>query len=446
MLSSRCLTSEDCLAHLERRANAVPAEDVLKHLETCDQCQAMMSEAARAMGDEGPAASCVLAAGEQLAGRFNVVRFVARGGMGEVYEAFDTVLQERVALKTLSVTTLDDAKSVEMLLAEVRLARRVTHRNVCRILELGLYHKRGESIPFLTMEFLEGETLGARLRRTGQLSSKETARVSEQLVAGLGAIHRASIVHRDNVMLVPDSADVERAVVMDFGLARAMTTPLSGIRVAVGTPPYMAPEQIEGKPATPAFDIYALGVVMVEMLTGRLPRSDRSGLPRPWKSVVGRCLEHLPEQRFTSVDQVAAALLVLKKPHGRRVGMLGALVAGVVAVLALGFVARRDRARTVPPDSNSDVKATAEAPRAAPAPPNVPPVNDTRSNAAAPPVPPAQASRHRRPPKKQPAAPVEQSPPAASAPAQAPSAPADEDLLAPPPPRKRHPDDVISPF
>ena len=283
-----------------------------------------MSEAARAMGDEGPAATCVLAAGEQLAGRFNVVRFLARGGMGEVYEAFDAVLQERVALKTLSLTTLDDAKSVEMLLAEVRLARRVTHRNVCRILELGLHHKRGESIPFLTMEFLEGETLGARLRRTGQLSSNQTAYICEQLVAGLGAIHRASIVHRDfksdNVMLVPDAPDVERAVVMDFGLARAMTTPLSGIRVAVGTPPYMAPEQIEGKPATPAFDIYALGVVMVELLTGRLPRSDRigpaEGLERHRRSMSGASARAAVLQRRPGRRRVAAAEEAARTPAG----------------------------------------------------------------------------------------------------------------------------------
>src|SRR4051794_30481639 len=160
---------------------------VQAHLDTCAACRIAVGEAARALADSGSGPATprgrplTLAVGDVIADRYEILRFVDRGGMGEVYEARDTTLNEVVALKTLVSTALDDARAMARLRSEVRLARQVTHPNVCRILEFGNYKppqgRREESIPFLTMEFLRCETLDRRLARQGRLSCDEVALV-----------------------------------------------------------------------------------------------------------------------------------------------------------------------------------------------------------------------------------------------------------------------------
>ncbi|RMH15761.1 MAG: serine/threonine protein kinase, partial [Acidobacteria bacterium] len=289
---------------------------------------------------EQPAAGAAFAfrgldPGQVLAGRFRVVRPLGRGAMGEVYEAEDLELGERVALKTLRPEIAGDPQSLARFKREIALSQRVTHPNVCRIHDLVRQDGPGGDLVFLTMELLPGETLAERIRRDGPLSTAEARPIVRQLVAGLAAAHAEGIVHRDlksaNVMLVPAPEGI-RAVITDFGLARtgeAGAVELTRADVMLGTPAYMAPEQVRGEPATPASDVYALGVVMFEMVTGSLPfvaptalltayrrleqpppspRQRMAGLEAVWERVILRCMALEPAARFARVEEVAAAL------------------------------------------------------------------------------------------------------------------------------------------
>ena len=244
------------------------------------------------------------APGELVAGRYLIVRFIARGGMGEVYEAYDRELHVQVALKTVPPETARDDTALGRLRREIALARRVTHRNVCRLFDVGFHHRASsletdatpslptETVAFLTMELLTGETLADRLDRLGPQSPEETWALLRQMAAALDAAHRAGVVHRDfksdNVFLVPDDLEPGglRAVVTDFGLALSRAPGLHTVTLSVqgevlGTPIYMAPEQIDPDwtaPLTPAADIYALGVVLYEMVTGRPPFAEKTAL------------------------------------------------------------------------------------------------------------------------------------------------------------------------
>ncbi|MEO1085092.1 MAG: serine/threonine-protein kinase, partial [Acidobacteriota bacterium] len=231
----------------------------------------------------------IFQAGEVLADRYRIVRFLAQGGMGEVYEAEDLELRQAVALKTVSASIGDEPAAVERFKREIALARRVTHPNVCRIFDLGQHASPGAAGPvtFLSMELLRGETLSACLRRRGRLTLEEALPLVRQMTTALEAAHGAHVVHRDfkseNVYLVPKDGQAltnladARAVVTDFGIARAsdasdaFAAQVTGLGI-VGTPAYMAPEQVENAPViTAAADIYALGIVIYEMVTGKLP-------------------------------------------------------------------------------------------------------------------------------------------------------------------------------
>jgi tetratricopeptide (TPR) repeat protein/tRNA A-37 threonylcarbamoyl transferase component Bud32 len=285
----------------------------------------------------------VFSSGETVAARYRLVRFLAQGGMGEVYEVEDLELRERVALKTVRPEVGTDSLSVERFRREIQLARKVTHPNVCRIFDVSHHRQEGDSGPiiFLTMELLEGETLSERLRRGGPLPPHEALTIARQICLGLEAAHQVGIIHRDlkpgNVVLVPARGGV-RAVVTDFGLARlepghpadhpgAPTLTVAG--GLVGTPAYLAPEQLEGGEITTAVDIYALGIVLYEMATGTVPflgdsllatavkrlkenpvspRVHTPSLDRRWEAAILRCLEREPAARFASPLEVIAAL------------------------------------------------------------------------------------------------------------------------------------------
>ncbi len=282
------------------------------------------------------------------------MRFVARGGMGEVYEAQDEELQERVAVKTARFENQQTTHDIERFRREIQLARKVTHPNVCRTFDVfrhGIHSAEPArtQILIVSMEWLEGETLNKRIRDAGRLSTAEAWPLVEQMCAGLGAAHRVGVVHRDfkssNVMLVKSAAsgsgsgsgagarsETLRAVITDFGLAHAEEHEggtLTRMGDILGTPAYMAPEQIEGGAITPATDIYALGIVVYEMLTASLPfaadtplgtamKRLKQSAPSPrmhvpeldarWEMVVARCLEREPEQRFANTEEIVAAL------------------------------------------------------------------------------------------------------------------------------------------
>src|SRR3954467_4439798 len=216
--------------------------------------------------------------GDIVASRYRVIRFIARGGAGEAYEAEDAQLHARGALKTLRPEGAGNEFVLARFRREISLARKITHPNVCRVFDLGLHPSAQGQISFLTMELLDGESLRGRLQRAGRIRPPEALGIVEQMAAGLSAAHAHGMVHRDfksdNVMLVPAGEEGQlRVVVTDFGLARsAEPAGLStGSGVVRGTAAYMAPEQARGGDIGPPADVYALGVVMFEMVTGALP-------------------------------------------------------------------------------------------------------------------------------------------------------------------------------
>ena len=284
-----------------------------------------------------------LSESQVLAGRFRIVRYIAGGGMGEVYEAEDQELRERVAVKTIRPDILVQPNAMARFKREVYLARKVTHPNVCRIFDLFRHKPEGGSerdeIVFISMELLRGKTLAARIKDGARMSMSEALPLVGQMASALAAAHDVGIVHRDfkpgNVVLVAGSGTSgERAVVTDFGLALQSLASDEGVSVStgqgiLGTPAYMAPEQLEGRPATNASDIYALGLVIYEMVTGgrafpgdnplssafkrlseppRPPRDFAPDLSTACEAVILRCLARNPAERFASARDVTTAL------------------------------------------------------------------------------------------------------------------------------------------
>jgi tetratricopeptide (TPR) repeat protein len=275
---------------------------------------------------------------EVLAGRFRIVRFIGRGGMGDVYEAEDLELGERVALKTVRSEVVHLGDSAERFRREIQLARRVTHPNVCRIFDLCRHRPEGgdasSELTFFSMELLQGETLEHHLRASGKMLPADALPIVRQVAEGLSAAHRVGVVHRDlkpaNIILVRNGADL-RAVITDFGLAR-LHEDAENLTVRgdiLGTPSYMAPEQVSGGEVTAATDIYAFGCVLYEMVAGVPPfvgtnafsvalkrlKEDPApphllapGLEPAWDAAILRCLEREPADRFAQARDVAAAL------------------------------------------------------------------------------------------------------------------------------------------
>ena len=296
-----------------------------------------------------------LATGQIVAGRFEILRFINSGGMGEVYEAWDSDLRERIALKTIRPEIASSPSAIERFKREVKQTRVISQQNVCRVYEVFSHTQdSGDRLWFLTMELLEGLTLLERLRHQGVVPEEEALDLVEQMVAGLAAAHDHGIVHRDfksgNVMLVGAGVNKTRVVITDFGLALNLLTEHYGNLEASGggTPQYMAPEQEREDQVGLAADQYALGVVICEMLTGRRPsRPDHTGRvhlppgrfsPR-WEQVIHRCLQFRPEDRFRDVRDVISTLKPRKR--AQRSWIIGswvtlALILGGVAFAMLG--------------------------------------------------------------------------------------------------------------
>ncbi|MET0410257.1 MAG: protein kinase, partial [Polyangiaceae bacterium] len=400
--SSGCLHDDEVVLFVEGALPRDRLELLEAHLDSCATCQHLINAVARALDSVRESTtlggySSLFAPGSVVANRYRIERFLARGGMGEVYEAFDQELSERVALKTVVSTACDSPRAERKLKGEVQLARRISHPNVCRIYDLGVHEPSGgrARVHFLTMEFIEGESLGRRLK-SGPLPSSEASAIARQLLGALAAAHEAGVLHRDfksdNVML-RRTGSASEAVITDFGLARALDpcrpAGVSDSTYMVGSPAYMAPEQVMGHELGAETDVFAFGVVFFEMLTGKLPFEGESaivaamsrlsraaeapssvleGLTRRYDELVLKCLQRERKRRFADARSALAALealppsgRLLNERRGRREGaVLSALVA-LAGGAALYVAERGPTAAPAQPASASAHAAAAPA-------------------------------------------------------------------------------------
>src|SRR5688572_19397623 len=258
--------------------------------------------------------------------RYEILQELGRGGMGIVYKAMDRETSECLALKVLRKEVLDDKLMMQRFKNELRIARKITHKNVCRIYEF-THIREG---PCISMEYVEGETVRSLLNRIGVFSVRSAVDIARQICGGLREAHAQGVVHRD---LKPENLMVNRdglVKIMDFGVARifsghSMTT----LNAIVGTPSYMAPEQVESRDVDQRADIYAFGLILYEMITGREvfkadtpmavaykqvheaaepPRKVDPGISEKVEKLILRCLEKEPERRFQTIDELENAM------------------------------------------------------------------------------------------------------------------------------------------
>jgi tetratricopeptide (TPR) repeat protein/predicted Ser/Thr protein kinase len=267
-----------------------------------------------------------LTTGATFAGRYQVIEELGRGGMGRVYKVHDTELNEKVALKLLRPEVAADAETVERFRRELKSARAVVHKNVCRMFDIG----RAAGTPYITMEYVHGEDLKRLIRKIGVMPAGRAVSIARQVADGLAEAHAQGIVHRDlkpqNIMV--DEAGAAR--IMDFGIARSLEKKsITGAGIMIGTPEYMSPEQVEGKPVDARSDIYSLGIILYEMTTGRVPfegdtpftvgvkhksepprdpREFNPALPPDLAALILRSLEKDPDKRFPTAGALIEEL------------------------------------------------------------------------------------------------------------------------------------------
>ncbi len=299
--------------------------------------------------------------GTLLGGRYRIIGLLGRGGMGEVYRATDLTLGQSVALKFLPEVASRNQRLLERFHGEVRVARLVSHPNVCRVYDIG----EVEGMPFISMEYVDGEDLSSLLLRIGRLPGDKAVETARKLCAGLAAAHDRGVIHRD---LKPQNIMMNRrgeVVIMDFGLA-AIADQLSGAEIRNGTPAYMSPEQLKGDGVTARSDLYALGLVLYELFTGKRPfdaknvqqlidmqesahltsmTSVAADIDPAAEKIIRRCLDPDPAKRPATALAVMAAL-----PGGDP--LAAALAAGETPspemVLAAGTVEGMARKYSVP--------------------------------------------------------------------------------------------------
>src|SRR3954463_10012390 len=277
--------------------------------------------------------------GKILEGRYRMIRKVGEGGMSFVYLAHDVATQERYAIKVLSPQLSEDANAMARLRREAALGMRLAHPNVCHIMRLG---ETEDGLVYVVMPYVEGELLADRTNRLGQITLEDTVRFVRDMADGLHLAHQLKIVHRDlkpeNVMICQRADGTGYAVVMDFGLAKERRAEgelqkLTATGIILGTPEFMSPEQLRGKPLDGRTDIYSLGLMTYEMLTGKLPFQGRTqqemmiarlrsdpmpirkmrpdlDIPEAVEKVLGKAMSRNPDDRYQTVVEFADALAV----------------------------------------------------------------------------------------------------------------------------------------
>jgi serine/threonine protein kinase/Flp pilus assembly protein TadD len=272
-----------------------------------------------------------LTTGSTFAGRYQIIEELGKGGMGKVYKAQDTEINEKIALKLIKPEVASDKNTIERFRNELKFTRKIRHENVCQMYDLN----REEGTYYITMEFVPGEDLKSMIRMSRQLSLGATIGIAKQVCGGLAAAHKLGVVHRD---LKPQNIMIDKegnARIMDFGIARSITGKgITGAGVMIGTPEYMSPEQVEGKDVDQRSDIYSLGVILYEMATGQVPfegdtpftigvkqkseeprnpKQLNSQIPEDLSRLILRCMEKDKENRYQSAGEVRSELENIEK-------------------------------------------------------------------------------------------------------------------------------------
>jgi serine/threonine protein kinase len=272
-----------------------------------------------------------LTTGSTFADRYQIIEELGKGGMGRVYKVLDKEVNAKVALKLIKPEIASDKKTIERFRNELKVARDISHKNVCRMYDLG----KEEGAYYITMEYVSGEDLKSFIRRSGIISVGKAISIANQVCEGLLEAHRLGVVHRD---LKPQNIMIDKegnARIMDFGIARSLRAKgITGSGVMIGTPEYMSPEQVDGKEVDQRADIYSLGVILYEMITGQVPFEgdtpfsigvkQKSEIPRPPKEineqipedlshVILKCMEKDKEKRYQSVGELHYELTSLEK-------------------------------------------------------------------------------------------------------------------------------------
>ena len=280
-----------------------------------------------------------LTSGSTFAGRYQIIKELGKGGMGTIYKVFDKDIQEEIALKLLKHEIAADDSMIERFRNELKLARKITHKNVCRMYDLG----REDKTHFITMEYVDGEDLKSVIAETGKIHEERALSIALEVCEGLAEAHELGVVHRD---LKPQNIMIEkkgRAKILDFGIARSIETKgMTRTGTMIGTPDYMSPEQVEGKDTDQRSDIYSLGILLYEMVTGKVPFTGDSAfsvalkhkteIPPSPKSLnntlsnnlseaILKCLEKKREHRFQRADELLSELQNIEKgkPSSNRI-------------------------------------------------------------------------------------------------------------------------------
>jgi serine/threonine protein kinase/Tfp pilus assembly protein PilF len=272
-----------------------------------------------------------LTTGSTFAGRYQIIEELGKGGMGRVYKVLDKETSEKIALKLIKPEIASDKNTVERFRNELTTARKIVQKNVCRMYDLN--KEKGNY--YITMEYISGQDLKGLIRQTGKLTVGKAISIANQICDGLAEAHSLGVVHRD---LKPSNIMIDKegnAKIMDFGIARSLEAKgITGAGVMIGTPEYMSPEQVEGKEVDQRSDIYSLGIILYEMVTGRVPfegdtpftigMKHKGEMPQKPKElnaqisedlnlVILRCLEKDKEKRYQSAGEVRAELIKIEE-------------------------------------------------------------------------------------------------------------------------------------